>query len=157
MIEKLDIDGHPFVGIFGISTDKVTLVRPDIGKKRRIIEDALKTKVVETTVGRTDLVGLFACGNSHGILVPYFVEKEEMEAIEDMPVFRVKQKYTALANLVLPNDFGCLASPLLDKNILEDALCVPVEYATIAGFKNTGAVAFATNKVAYVHPDASEE
>jgi translation initiation factor 6 len=157
MIEKLDIAGNPFVGIFGFSTEKVTLIRPDIGKRKRILEEALKTTVVETTMARTDLVGLFACGNSHGIAVPYFVEKEEVKLIEDIPVFRFMQKYTALANLILVNDFGCVASPLLERKALEDAFGVPVEHATIAGFRNMGAVAFATNKVVYLHPEVSEE
>jgi translation initiation factor 6 len=68
-------------------------------------------------------------------------------------------KFTALGNLVLCNDKGCVISPALSdlKEDIGSFLGVDVEEGIIGDFKNVGSVAVATNKGCLVHPDASEE
>lgn len=153
MISKMDFEGIPFIGAYGFSTDLVTLIRPNLGKKRKKVEEALQTPVVEVTIGKSALVGVFTAGNSNGIVVPYFIEDVEVELLrEHTDVHVYPEKHTALGNLVLVNDKGCIISPELNHAFFQDALDTEVVNATLGGFSTVGSVGVATNKAGILHP-----
>lgn len=163
MIEKMSLGGTPFIGIVSFTTEDFTIARTDV-KEDKIdkISSVLGTKVLQTTIARTDLVGIFLAGNKNGILVPNLIEERELDAIEDAfscNVMSLDTKFTALGNLILANDKGCVISPFLSsmKEDISSFLGVEVEEGIIGGYKNVGSVAVATNKGCLVHPDASPE
>nr|HOP08914.1 translation initiation factor IF-6 [Candidatus Methanofastidiosa archaeon] len=117
---------------------------------------------LQTSIARTDLVGIFLAGNSKGILMPSIVEDHELQAIEESfscNLMTLDTKFTALGNLVLCNDKGCVISPALSdlKDDIESFLGVEVQEGIIGGYKNVGSVAVATNKGCLVHPDTTPE
>lgn len=158
MITKMDFEGVPFVGAYGFCTDSVTLIRPHVRKKDEI-EKVLHTPVVETTIGKSALVGVFVTGNSTCVVLPYFAEDIEVAEVETAhtEVAVYPGKHTALGNLVLANDKGCIISPVLDDTFFQDALGIEVVKAALGEFATVGAVGVVTNKAGVLHPSLSEE
>ncbi|MHC1609928.1 MAG: translation initiation factor IF-6 [Candidatus Methanofastidiosia archaeon] len=163
MIEKMSLGGTPFIGIVAFSTEKVTITRTDLSKtKVEKVASVMGTKVLQTSIARTDLIGIFLAGNSKGILVPNIIEKHEYDAMESIlpcEIMEIPTKFTALGNLVLANDKGCVISPELSrfKEDISSFLGVDVEEGILAGFKNVGSVAVATNKGCLVHPGTTQD
>lgn len=158
MIAKLDFDGIPFIGAYGTCTDAVTLIRPNLGKKVNTVNTALETPVVETTIGKSYLCGVFTAGNSECVIVPYFAEQDEISSIKKIvPCCVYPEKYTALGNLVLANDKACIISPVLDRAFFQDALDTEVVKATLGGVLTVGSVGAVTNKAGVLHPLLSGE
>ncbi len=158
MISKLDFDGIPFIGAYGACTDSVTLIRPNLGRKVATVKRVLTTPVLETTIGKSYLCGVFAAGNSQCVVVPYFAEEDEISSIKKgVNCCVYPGKYTALGNLVLANDKACIISPVLDRAFFQDALNTEVVKATLGGFSTVGSVGTVTNKAGVLHPSLSEE
>lgn len=153
----MDCEGVPFIGVYGFCTDSVTVVSPTV-KKRTKVETVLKTPVVETTLGRSGLVGVFAAANSRCVVIPYVAEDGEIAAVKEVVNVAVyPKKHTALGNLVLANDNGCIISPVLDRTFFQDALDTEVVKATLGEFSTVGSVGVVTNKAGVLHPRLTEE
>jgi translation initiation factor 6 len=163
MIERMSLGGTPFIGIVAFATENATIVRTGIPENKiETIASVLGTPVVSSSVARTDLAGIFLAGNSNGIVVPYVLEEFELENLTsalDVEILTINTKYTALGNLILANDHGCVISPELagHKEQISSFLDVDVEEGIIAGFKNVGSVAVATNKGCLVHPETTPD
>ncbi|MGD2249314.1 MAG: translation initiation factor IF-6 [Candidatus Methanofastidiosia archaeon] len=158
MIIKLDFEGIPFIGAYGLCTDSLTVIRPHLGRKAEKVKEALKTPVVETTVGRSYLVGVLTAANSSCVVVPYFTEEKELEKIQKTNNTAVyPEKYTALGNLVLANDNACIISPVLDRTFFQDALNTEVVAAKLGNFLTVGSVGVVTNTAGVLHPSLSQE
>ncbi|MDY6776978.1 MAG: translation initiation factor IF-6, partial [Candidatus Nanohaloarchaea archaeon] len=115
----------------------------------------------EVKMAGTDLLGVFAAGNSSGIVVPDIVTEHEREVLEEKGVeyMVLESKYTAFGNLLLCNDEGCLISRELEdrKEEIGEFLDVPVKTGTVAGLDIPGSCGVATNQGVLLHRDASEE
>jgi translation initiation factor 6 len=158
MITKMYFKGIPFIGAFGCCLDSVTMIMPNLGKKAVKVQNVLKTPVIETTIGKSGLLGIFATGNSSGVVVPYFLEDQEKSLIEEhIQVLPYLGKHTAIGNLVLANDKGCIISPLLDRKFFQDALDSEVVCSTLGGYQTVGSVGVVTNRAGMLHPDLSDE
>jgi len=71
----------------------------------------------------------------------------------------LKEKRTALGNIILCNDHGAVIDPRLKHNTiatLEETLSVPVQPATIGGLPHVGALATASNKGVLANPLISD-
>ncbi|KYK33084.1 MAG: translation initiation factor IF-6 [Theionarchaea archaeon] len=156
MITKMSFEGIPFIGAYGFCTDSVTLIRPYVRKKDEI-KKVLQTPVVETTIGKSALLGVFVTGNSACVVLPYFAEDAELETIAHTEVAVYPEKHTALGNLVLANDKGCIISPVLDDTFFRDALGTEVVKACLGEFVTVGSVGVVTNRAGVLHPSLSEE
>ncbi|MBU6997313.1 MAG: translation initiation factor IF-6 [Theionarchaea archaeon] len=158
MISKLDFEGISFIGVYGLCTDTITLIRPDLGKKLATVEQVLNTPVLETTIGKSYLIGVFAAGNSTCVVVPYFAEDAETESLREHVTCAVyPEKYTALGNLMLANDKACIVSPVLDPKFFQDALGTEVVRAQLGEFLTVGSVGVVTNRAGILHPQLSDE
>ncbi len=158
MISKMDFEGIPFIGAYGSCTDSLTLIRPDLGRKREKVTEVLRTPVVETTIGKSHLLGIFVAGNSTRVVVPYFAEEDELTLIRDYAEVHVyPEKHTALGNLVLANDKGCIISPVLNRDFFQDALNTEVVKAKLGSFSTVGSIGVVTNKAGLLHPSVPGE
>jgi translation initiation factor 6 len=158
MFKQTSVNGEDFVGLLGFASDKYAIVAPGFRDVK-----ALDVPTVKTTIYGTTLLGLFCAGNSNGILIPYFIEKEKIAKIKkelkeygvDINIALVDEVYTALGNLVACNDKAAIVSPnFKNTKVFSDTLDVEVIQTEIAGHWETGACCFATNKGFLVHPDA---
>ncbi|AAL80501.1 translation initiation factor IF-6 [Pyrococcus furiosus DSM 3638] len=168
-IEKLDFENSPYLGVFGIATDKVVLIREGLQEKKlEVIREVLKVPVVEASLMKSRIIGVLGAGNSNAIIVPWYVWDSELEKIKnafreygiDTEVVPFQTKYTALGNLILTNDKGALVSSKFSREEAKkigDILGVEVERGVIAGIVAVGSAGVVTNKGGLVHPEATDE
>ena len=168
-IERLDFENSPYLGVFGVATDKVLLVREGLQEKKlNVLRETLKVPIIETSIMKSRIVGIFAAGNSNAIVVPYYIWDTELERINaalreyglDIKVEPFLSKLTALGNLILANDKAALVSAKFTREEakqLEDILGVEVERGIIAEFHAVGSVGVITNKGGLFHPETTEE
>jgi translation initiation factor 6 len=163
MIRRINIGGSPNLGVSISATEKFAIVPSNIVDGMvELIEECLDVSVIKTPISGSNLTGALTCGNSNGLVVSKYTFDNEIEMIkgEGVEVERIPDKLTAVGNILLANDFGALAHPLIsDKSIeiISHVLDVEVQRGTIANFKITGSVATATNKGVLVHPAATED
>lgn len=152
---QTDYKGNVNIGFYGVLTDAFAVLAQEF----TIASDL--DEAVEARIGGTDLIGLFAAGNSNGLLVPDIIEPHEEHQLEDagVPYHVVESRFTALGNLVLCNDHGCVLSPHLEpvKEDIAAFLGVEVMLQGVAGLEITGSCGVATNEGVLLHRDASEE
>jgi len=127
------------------------------------IERTFNLPLIQSTIATMDLVGLVAAGNSNGILLPYTISNDELEAIRNSSEGKVEwidSKMTALGNIIIANDHGAICHPEFDRKAREtmaDVLDVEIVPGTIAKLPIVGANAIVTNKGAIVHPMATSD
>ncbi len=150
-IIKSSFYGDPNVGLYGFATDSYGIC----GIKDKQLEKTLGAKFHFMPLYGTHLSGLFAVGNSHGIVAPDLLGKNDIAHMKSITrVLLLDTSYTAIGNLILINDNGIIISPLLRKfkKGIEEFFSLRCEISTIAGIAVVGSVAVATNKGCLVHP-----
>jgi translation initiation factor 6 len=149
--------GDANIGFYGRASDKFFVSCFDEN-----FSDILNVVSLKATIGGTEFVGLFSALNSNGIILPFIVREEELKNFKELKVnvLILKEKFTAIGNLIVANDKGAIVSELISKKNLkaiEDVLGVEVIQASLANSKVVGSVCIATNKGAILHREASEE
>ena len=154
-ISQAEFRGDPNLGLYGFATDEYCLsgVEFDGG----VLDVPLKV----VKVMNTGLVGMFVCGNSHGVMIPRTLEDYEIKKMENIfdNVLVLDSDMTALGNLCLINDKGIVLSPMLKKNKeeIEDFFGLDVVVSTVAKLNVVGSVAFCTNKGCITHPQIRDK
>ncbi len=168
-IERIDFENSPYLGVYGVATDRVVFLREGLSSRKiETIEEVLKVPVVEASIMRSRIVGIFAAANSHVIVVPWYVWDRELQLINarlnelgvDLTVEPFKSRLTALGNLILTNDRGALVSARFGRkeaDALADVLDVNVERGIIADYMSVGSVGVVTNRGGLVHPEVTDE
>lgn len=163
MLQLLDFDENPNVGVFCRANDEVAFIRKGLTKKvKNAVKLTLDVKLVELTIADATIVGSLMAFNSVGAVVTDFVDQESIGMIkkQGLDVCVVSDKLNAAGNDILVNDKGALVHPDLKDSSLKDVektLGVPVSRGTIASLKTVGMAAVVTNKGLLCHPKASEE
>ena len=157
-----DIFGDPNVGIFSFANDRVAVLPAGVSQKKLAsYKEALGVEPYAIGMADSRLVGVYLAGNSNAILAPYIATKEEVSKLRStgVQVSIVKEKRTALGNLILCNDYGAVLDPRLKPNTVnavEKALKVRVSSATIGGLPHVGALATVSNKGVLANPIVEE-
>jgi translation initiation factor 6 len=160
-----DIFGDPNVGIFSFANEKIAILPAGTSpKKLASYSEALGIEAWAIGIADSRLVGVYLSGNSNSVLLPYIVTDEEISKLRSTGahVAIVKEKRTALGNIILCNDYGAVIDPRLKPKTveaIEDALEVPVMTGTIGGLPQVGSLAIASNKGVLANPiiDESEK
>ncbi len=158
-----NIQGNPNIGLYGIATDTYCLLGKQVPAALvRKISKTLDVPTYTIQLCGTSLIGVFAAGNSNSLLVPSIIFPEELEELKklNIPVTVIESKLTALGNLILCNNTGCLASPDFSADVkkrIRQALNVTLHPGTIAGLNIVGSSAVVNNKGCLIHREASEE
>jgi translation initiation factor 6 len=159
LLRLIDFNGNPYIGVFCRSSERLTITPTQIEpKEEKAIQEALGTEIVKTTMGGTNIPGVFVAMNTHGIVVTNFAYEEEINGLESN-VLRLKDRFNAVGNNILVNDHAALVNPDMDNKTvkaLEDALGVEVSRGTIGRMKTVGSAAVVTNKGLICHPKISE-
>lgn len=159
---RTNFNGDPNIGMYGFATDSYCLLGASVSPillKR--IREALKTDILSSTVCNVELTGLFAAGNKNGIILSRIVDDYDIRRLRGfgVNVKVINPGETAIGNLILCNDNGCLISGSLRKfrKDISDALGCEVETGRIAGLDIVGSCAVASNKGCLCHREAEEE
>ncbi|MFH1055082.1 MAG: translation initiation factor IF-6 [Candidatus Altiarchaeota archaeon] len=158
--DQVTVHGEDFIGLLGTASDRYAVISPEFEFSEILDVPTLKTKIYGTK-----LVGIFCTGNSNGVLVPYFISDTEFAAMVafmkplGVEVMKVKDKYTAVGNMVAANDKKAFISNSLTRDYkeIEDALGVEAVLGDVGGHIEVGAYIFATNKGFLAHPDAESQ
>ena len=160
---RTKFNGDPNVGLYGFATDKYCLLgTKPLKKVKEQISEILQVPIHTVSLMGTDLIGLFASGNSKGMVLTKLVERSELAALKsllpDLNVLVLKTKSTALGNLVLCNDNGCLIPEKFSRHKKEiaDTLGCEVETGTVAGLEIVGSAALASNLGCLCHNETAE-
>lgn len=160
----MDIYRSPNIGIFLKTNETHLLVPKGLAQTKvdRLCED-LQVSAVPTSIGESRLLGALTSMNGNGILVSRLAEDFEIREITSatgLPVVRLESKLTAVGNLVVANDKGALASPLLDGRALaqvRDVMGTEVHSTPIGEYHQVGSLVVATNKGSAVYPGLDEK
>jgi len=155
---KLNFDDDPNLGLYGFATDSYFLVGKNLSKKEmKKAEDVLKVKVHIQRVMFTEFAGLFATGNSKGIVAPKVAKHYDFSPKVD--TLLIDTDYSAVGNLILMNDNGIILSPMLKncKKEIESFFKIPCRLSTIAGVRIVGSMGIATNRGCLLHPKAKDD
>ncbi|MEM1513379.1 MAG: translation initiation factor IF-6 [Candidatus Thermoplasmatota archaeon] len=164
MLKKIDFNGNSYLGIYCRVNNSIAFVQPLLPEKtKKEIEDILKVKAFELTIGSSTIIGSLLAINSNAIVVTDFVEKEEIEIIEDKfdgEIFILEDKFNAAGNNILVNDYGAIVHPLMKEETIKKlgkVMEIEVKKGTIAGLNTVGMLGIATNKGVLCHPKIKEE
>jgi translation initiation factor 6 len=151
--------GSASIGVYSLATDKMVIVPKLFShRKAKRMANWLNVELIHTNIGESVLVGALACANSNGILLPHFVQEEEIKTVKsvfDGKTTIMKTKKTAYGNMVLANDYGAIVDPRLKTTEIKkisETLDVEALPGEIAGLPYVGSLAVATNKGVLAHP-----
>jgi len=163
MLELLDFNENPNLGVYCRANDKIAFVCKGLLKKVKIkIESVLDVKLIELNIADATIIGSLLTFNSNGAVVTDFADEDAVKIIKDqgLEVCVISDKLNAAGNDILVNDNGALVHPDLNdftiKNI-ERTLNVPVCRGTISSLKTVGMAAVVTNKGLLCHPKVTDE
>jgi translation initiation factor 6 len=155
--------GNPWIGMFAKTNNKITLVPIDSGEKFiSSVADYLKTEVIKTTMGDSNLIGIYMAMNSNGAILPNIANEVEAAKIKEtgLNVYISQEKQNAHGNNLVVNDKAGLVSerigPIERKN-MEDALGIELVPASIANYLTVGSACMANNRGFLAHFNASED
>ncbi len=164
MLERIDFNGNPYLGVFCRANNKVAFVHPFLTEKeKRVIEEVLRIKLIELTIGGSTIAGSLIALNSYGAIVTDFIEEEEMEHLQkkfDGNILVIRDKFNAAGNNILANDYGALIHPMVKEETLEaieKTLDVSTRKGTIAEIQTVGMSAIATNRGVLCHPKIKDD
>lgn len=152
----------PFVGIFSLATEKIVFVPKTISKKEENrITDIFGIEVVKASIANSSLLGVFAEGNSKGIVAGSVLEENELQELRQMGIKAQKiAGITAVGNLLAVNDKKGVCSNIFSKqqvNDIEKFLGIELMHAAINGSDVVGASVVATNSGLVINKTARPE
>jgi len=161
-IDKRSFNASPFVGVFGILTDKILLVPENIlSKEEKGLAELTGSEVLKATLANSPLLGVVAAGAGNKIVVSEIVLESEIEFLENAGL-KVKQinGTTALGNLVSFSEKGGVVSPIItskQQSELDEFFSVKSVPLKIANQDLTGASVVATTKGFISHPQTTKQ
>jgi len=159
---KLNFNGDPNIGLYGIATDKFCLLGKSVPAKYiKDIEEALGVPVYQIKVYGTDLIGIFAVATSKGILIPDLIFDNELAELKKLklPIHTIKTELTALNNNILCNDKTAFVSEEYsagEVKQIEKALGVKAIKIDIAKLNLPGSCGILSNKGGIFNPNTSD-
>ncbi len=162
MLELLDFNENPNLGVYCRANDHVVFVQKQVSKEnKKKIHDALGVEVVGLWISDASIVGSLLVMNSKGAVVTDFADKETVKIIEEqgLTICMLHDVINAAGNDILLNDHGGLVHPgLKSKTIrqLSAIFDIPIERGTIAGLSTVGMAAVVTNKGCLCHPKVTD-
>ncbi len=158
-LDAVTIEGNPNLGLFASCNDSICVA--GYSSLSRNANEVLGVNLLETTISFSRATGIFLAMNSNGIAIPHIAEDSELSKLKKLGlnVCIIKTTETALGNLILVNDKGCVMSATLSKfkKELEDCFGCEVLTGTLAGLDLVGSCAVATNKGLLAHRDCTEQ
>ena len=163
MLQLLDFNENPNVGIYCRANDSIVFLQKSLTKKtKNKISSALDAEIVELSIVDSTIIGSLLALNSRGAVVTNFADEETASKIRDqgLDVFVFDDVINAAGNDILVNDNGALIHPDIKDYSMKkigETLGVPVQRGTIASLKTVGMAAVVTNKGCLCHPKINDD
>ncbi len=163
MLQLLDFNENPNIGIYCRANDSVVFLQHGLPKKtKQLVGNVLGVKVLEFCIADSTIIGSLLVCNSSGAIVTEFASKDTFDILEaqGLRVFPIKDVVNAAGNDILTNDHGALVHPDLRNTTVKkigDTLDVKVQKGMIASLGTVGMAAVVTNKGCLCHPKTTDE
>jgi len=164
--DRIDLLGNSSIGIFGLATETYALF-PHNSKENVIAkaEEILDVPTIKTSLVNSQLLGIFAVGNSKTLLLPGLVSNDEFLRIsknlpEEVQVSIIESRISALGNTIVLTDRVALVSPDFTRSelkTLENHAQVEVIPSTLMGNNIVGSLLFVSKHGYLAHPSIPEE
>ena len=155
-----DLLGHSQIGVYVSVVGEVLFIpesTPEDDVER--IEHALEMESTPITIGGSSLLGSLMVGNSRGMAVADIATPEDIDRLTSYgDVVVMESSVNAAGNLLVANEHGVIASPVVPEDgleVLSEALGVPAANTCIAGDDVIGSLAAVNAKGVLLHPDVS--
>ena len=156
----LNFAGDPNIGLYAFSTEDICFIPKLKGWVEKTITETLGIRTVQAAIAGTEILSIFAGGNSNGLVVSNLARKKEIDALKrHTDVLVLEGRYTATGNIILANDRGCIISDKIRKckGEIEDFLKVKTTVHNIGKLDIVGSLSMATNRGCLVSKFASEK
>lgn len=155
-----DILGNSQAGVYAAVLGDVLLLPLALPKSDvEDIENALELESVQLTIGGSNLLGALVEGNSNGMGVADIATPGDIDRLTSYgDVVVMESSVNAAGNLLLSNEHGVLASPVIPEEgleILSDVMKVPSANVSIAGNDVIGSLGACNDKGVVLHPDVA--
>lgn len=163
MLQLMDFNENPNVGVFCRSNDKIAFIQKGLTKKvKKKVGSVLDVDLVELNIAGSSIVGSLLSINNKGAVVCDFIDEESLELIKNrgLNICVIPDKYNAAGNDILVNDNGCLVHPDISSKSIKEIgkiFDVPVKKGTVGGLNTVGMAATVTNQGLLCHPKISDE
>jgi len=152
----MKVFGGDNVGLYIKASNKFFLYHSSMDNRRvKVAEKALGVVGVPVKLVSSLILSPFIVCNSNGVIIPRLWEDyavdELTKSLDGLGINYsiVNFKFNTFGNLVLANDYGAVASPLIApsiRRIIADTLDVEVVSTTIGRFSYIGSLGVANNK-----------
>jgi translation initiation factor 6 len=162
MRERCSYYGNPWIGMFVKASDSMVLAPLDCPDKLAMhLAHGLKAEVKRTSIGDSNLVGVYLAMNSSGIVVPNITTPAEVSALRalGLNVYHSQEKQNAHGNNLAINDKGGVVNPhihAIERKRMEDALGIELVPMRIADYATVGSSCLVGNKGFLAHYSASD-
>jgi len=149
--------------MFMRTNDSFTLVPHDTPEKLvQHLREHLKTEVVRTSIGETNMIGVYSAMNSNGIVLPNIATQEEVAAFKalGLNVYHSKEPSNAHGNNVSASDKGGLLNPHISRaecKRMEDVLGIELVQMHIAKYATVGSACLPGNNGFLIHYAANDD
>jgi translation initiation factor 6 len=163
MLQLLDFNENPNLGVFCRTNDELAFVRKGLSKKvKNKIITSLDINLIELSISDATIIGSLLTFNSKGAVVCDFIDEDALKIIKDQgfEVCIISDNINAVGNDILVNDSGALVHPDMKDNTIESikkTLKVPVHRGTVGSLKTVGMAAVVTNRGLLCHPKTTDE
>jgi len=161
-LDKRTLAASPFVGVFGILTDKIMLLPHIALDKERIgLTELTGTEFIEADIAASSLLGVLGVGVKDKIALSELAREEEIDNLKSvgLKVERISG-VTALGNMACITEKGGVISPILSeeqKKQLEDFFGVKLVFSKVGETDLTGSSIVSNSKGFIVHPKVTEQ
>jgi len=155
--------GNSWIGMFIKGNDDYTLIPVDSLKKLEDkVEQFLKTEVIKTTLGQSNLMGAYSAMNSNGIILPNVAYESEVGVFRKtgLNVYVSKDKHNAHGNNISVNNKGGIINPRIgesERKRMEDVLGVELVPTTVGEYYTVGSSCLSTDSGFLAHFKTSRE
>jgi translation initiation factor 6 len=161
MMKLSSYNGNPFIGVYCVANEGLSLVPPDAPKSLIAdIEEGMGVKVLQASLASCNILGTLTAMNSYGAITTGMATLAEIRPLKkELQFKRIKDKLNACGNNILVNDNAALVNPDLGRSALKqikETLQVEVVQGMIAGHRTVGSVCVATNKGVLCHPSTTK-
>lgn len=155
--------GNPWIGIYAKTNDKIALIPKEASEKfEQIVAQNLDVQIHKTCINGSNILGIYIVINSNGIILPSFVQEQELKEIKKtgLNVYVSDEKLNAHGNNIVANDKGGIINPYVpnhEKKKMEDALGVELVGSLVAGYSTVGSSCLANNNGFLAHFNTSDD
>lgn len=156
-IYRASVRKSSFVGVYCAVFNDRAVASPIVptGFTSRL-KSLLGVDTIVTTIGSVSSVGTMMAMNSNGIVVPNTISDDELVKLErHSEVLVVDERSSALGNLILANDRGCVISDLISErgaSRISDFLEVGYTRMSVGRYRTVGSLFAVSNRAGVASP-----